>query len=409
MPIAPGINALGINQDYEDLRAKRQRNALGDMDVARQPVIQQRQDQLYQQGQQQYQQGQDAGEHKQILAAAQWVRQSQSPKAAVMQNFPQLAQQIPNFQAMSDDDVRELADGYIEHFSAQLGIGANGTPVGQGSPQQQPNSIREYEYARQNGFKGSFQDWTTAGGQSSRPSSVQEWEVYNKLPPDQQQRYLEMKRNPNFMQAEVNQVPTVVHPSVGFGTSATPLSTQASEQQAATSMKQAEGRGSEIGQAEGKIQGGIETRGANAVGTTNLLDLADTLIGQATGSKLGAARDAAAGVFGGSTEGARAIASLKVLQAGLMTAMPRMEGPQSDRDVQLYREASGQIGDPSVPTEIKKAAVQTIRQIQNKYVERAGGTPTNNGPPRISNDSDYSALPSGTQYIAPDGSTRTKR
>jgi len=105
-----------------DLRRKRQLNTLGDMDVQRAPVIAQQQDQLFQQDQQQYQQGQASNEHKQILAAAQWVRQSQTPKAAVAQNFPELAQKIPNFAAMSDDDVRELADGYIEHFSAQLGM-----------------------------------------------------------------------------------------------------------------------------------------------------------------------------------------------------------------------------------------------------------------------------------------------
>jgi uncharacterized protein (UPF0147 family) len=60
-----------------------------------------------------------------------------------------------------------------------------------------------------------------------------------------------------------------------------------------------------------------------------------------------------------------------------MTNMPRMEGPQSDRDVDLYRQAAGQIGDPTVPRDIKKAAVKTIRELQKKYADRASG---NNAP-----------------------------
>lgn len=39
----------------------------------------------------------------------------------------------------------------------------------------------------------------------------------------------------------------------------------------------------------------------------------------------------------------------------------------------------------------------------------ASGAPASAGPTKISGDADYAKLPSGSQYIAPDGSTRTKR
>jgi len=236
----------------------------------------------------------------------------------------------------------------------------------------EPNSVREYQFAKTNGFAGSFQDWVAAGGQSSRPSSVQEWEFYNKMPADLQQRYLEMKRNPGMVVKDVAGVPTVVAPRVS-GTTALPLSTLSGEASAARTLKQAEAQGGAQGTAEGAITGGIETRGANAIGSQNLLDIADPLIDVATGSTAGAGVDAVSQFFGKSTNGAEAIAKLKVLQAGLMTSMPRMEGPQSDADVKLYREAAGQIGDPTVPAALKKAALQTVRQIQQKYVERASG------------------------------------
>lgn len=241
--------------------------------------------------------------------------------------------------------------------------------------ENQPNSVREYEFAKSNGFNGSFQDWITAGGQSSRPSSVQEWEFYAALPPDKQAAYLEMKRNPNVFFGKVNEVPTIAKaPTAGMPAVTTPLSTTASEAAAAGQVKQAESQGGAVGTALGNIQGGIQTKGANAVTTQGTLDIAEPLIDVATGSAAGAARDKLAAFFGSAPDGAKAIAALKVLQANLMTSMPRMEGPQSDRDVQLYREAAGQIGDPTVPADIKKAAVATIRDIQNRYVQRATGS-----------------------------------
>jgi hypothetical protein len=236
---------------------------------------------------------------------------------------------------------------------------------------QDPNSVREYEYARQNGFQGSFQDWVTAGGQSSRPSSVQEWDFYSGLTPEQQQRYLEMKRNPNMFVKDVNTAPTVITGTPGGGAATKALSTPESEAAAAAQKKRQESEGATRGTAEGAVSGGVTTKGANAVGTKGLLDIAEPLIDIATGSATGAAKDAVAAFFGESTSGAQAIAQLQVLQAGLMTQMPRMEGPQSDRDVELYRQAAGQIGDPKVPRATKKAALKTIREIQNRYVERA--------------------------------------
>jgi hypothetical protein len=245
---------------------------------------------------------------------------------------------------------------------------------------QNPSSVKEYEYAKQNGFKGSFQEWVVAGGQSSRPSAVQEWEHYVKLMEDDQkngtknaQLYLEMKRNPNFTVKDVNQVPTSIQQSIVGGVNTRPLSNLPQTAAAAETVKQAEGRGGAVGKAEGEITGGVLTKGSNAKSTIATLALADPLIDAATGSMVGAGRDRLLAAFGEAPTSAQAIAQLRVLQANLMTSMPRMEGPQSDKDVELYRQAAGQIGDPTIPASIKKAAVKTIRALQNKYIERAGG------------------------------------
>jgi hypothetical protein len=94
---------------------------------------------------------------------------------------------------------------------------------------------------------------------------------------------------------------------------------------------------------------------------------AKELIKNATGSYGGMAFDKAAQFFGGATGGAESIAKLRVLEGQLMMSQPRMEGPQSDKDVSLYRQMAGQIGDPAVPARIKAAALDEIEKITSRY------------------------------------------
>lgn len=268
-----------------------------------------------------------------------------------------------------------------------------------GGGEKQPSSVQEYEYAKAQGFKGSFQDWIAAGGQSSRPSAITVFEYFSKLPPDQQQRMLETMRAP--VVRDVGGIPTVVQ---GQGT-LNPLSTL--EKEASAAGRLAEGKA--VGQATGEAKGGLAKKGVSAQSNLDTLDIAEPLIDIATGSVTGAAADKVASWFGGALDGAKATAQLKILQANLMMNMPRMEGPQSDKDVQNYREAAGQLGDPTVPRDIKKASIQTIRTIQNKYAEGISGKTSTAGSPRkINSDAEFDALPSGTLFVGPDGQTRRK-
>lgn len=117
--------------------------------------------------------------------------------------------------------------------------------------------------------------------------------------------------------------------------------------------------------AEAKVQ----EKQAQAKKLPTLINEAEGLLKEATGSYLGAARDIAAATVGKSTKGAQNIASLKGIEANLILSMPRLEGPQSNLDQQLYRQAAGQIGDPTVPNETKMAALQTIKRINTQYGE----------------------------------------
>lgn len=107
-----------------------------------------------------------------------------------------------------------------------------------------------------------------------------------------------------------------------------------------------------------------------------ILDQAEPLLKDATNSYLGVGADLAARSIGLSTAGAKASAKLKVLQGALVSKMPKMSGPQSDKDVQLYREMAGQIGDATIPAEQRLAAIQEVRALNEKYAGQASAAPS---------------------------------
>lgn len=249
--------------------------------------------------------------------------------------------------------------------------------------------IQEYQFAKSNGYKGSYEDWVKQSGQTSRPSNVQEWEYFKQLNPDEQRRYLELRRNPNFRVADVMGAPTVVMGTPGGGIQTSSLSSPQQEIDTAAARKGAEAEAGAVGTAKGNITGGIATKGSNATNVLSMTQEARNLLKDSTGSMAGAGVDMLAGSVGISTKGAKAGARLKVLQAGLMLNQPRMEGPQSDNDTLLYKQAAAQVGDTTVPVETRAAALDTIDFFQKKYQERASTVskprPRSNASPNVIN------------------------
>lgn len=95
-----------------------------------------------------------------------------------------------------------------------------------------------------------------------------------------------------------------------------------------------------------------------------------------TSSLVGSAVDTAAGWVGQAPRGAAEADKIRALGGAIVAKMPRMEGPQSDRDVLMYREMAGQIGDASLPISRRVAALQTVRELWQKYEGGAQGTPS---------------------------------
>lgn len=97
------------------------------------------------------------------------------------------------------------------------------------------------------------------------------------------------------------------------------------------------------------------------------IDEARKLIPQATGSMMGAARDAVLGAGGIATDKSKAASKLETLAGWMITNVPRMEGPQSNFDVENYKTMAAKVGNRSIPVEERIAALDTLEMIHSKY------------------------------------------
>lgn len=195
------------------------------------------------------------------------------------------------------------------------------------------------------------------------PAAVREYEFFNRLPAEQQKRYLALKRAHQV--ENIGGVPTIVRAAGDT----TPLSTPQAEQDAAFGAAAATAAGTAAGQAEATG----DKKAANARGVIDLLADAEALIDRSTAGAIDTAKDAALGRLNISTPGQQAIAELQIIQSSLIQNMPRMEGPQSDKDVELYRQAAGQIANPLLPREVRKTAVRRIITLNQKYANSPTG------------------------------------
>ncbi len=107
--------------------------------------------------------------------------------------------------------------------------------------------------------------------------------------------------------------------------------------------------------------------------TLTLLDGAEELLKRASGGALEAARDRVAGAFNQTTEGSRATAGLNVISAKLVGKVPRFEGPQGVLDVELYKQAAGDLANVMLPVGQRLAALQTMRQLARNATNQPRG------------------------------------
>ena len=98
-----------------------------------------------------------------------------------------------------------------------------------------------------------------------------------------------------------------------------------------------------------------------------ILDEIEKIIPETSGGAVGGALNYLKGQANISDRTTQANTKIGAAGASLMMNMPRMEGPQSDKDVALYREQIGKLNDPRTPIGDKKAAVAVIRALNQQY------------------------------------------
>lgn len=142
----------------------------------------------------------------------------------------------------------------------------------------------------------------------------------------------------------------------------------------------AESEQSKIGEARGSAKGAVEKKAVQAPQIIDLLNEAETLLPNATSGGLATTGRDTGAYMGYATKGSKADSQLNVISAGLVANVPRMEGPQSDKDVMMYKQAAGDLANTGLPVETRMAAINTMRKLQQKYISGDKGTfaPSNN-------------------------------
>lgn len=239
--------------------------------------------------------------------------------------------------------------------------------------QQRPDKTAEmknWEYG-QSLPEDQRQQFFARAGAGSSPSSVQEWEFFNRLDPQQQARYLEMKRNPQIM--NLGGAMAVRAPGGGIGESyaVTP------KPEDMPNFRGAQAAAVEGAKTQVQTEADASKAGKTADSLISNITEAERILrsGKATGSLMGAGIAAGKGAFGISDASTQANQQLELISGWMVANVPRMEGPQSNYDVQNYRVMAATVGDKTKPIEDRLAALRTLRQLQEKYKSIRSGQP----------------------------------
>jgi hypothetical protein len=66
---------------------------------------------------------------------------------------------------------------------------------------------------------------------------------------------------------------------------------------------------------------------------------------------------------------------LRIISAQLVSNVPRMEGPQSDADVKLYKQAAADVGNTNIPYQTRIKSLNTIIELNSKYAKGGAQPP----------------------------------
>lgn len=234
----------------------------------------------------------------------------------------------------------------------------------------------------------------TPDGLSFEPGSVmplglaQDYQVDPSLPPEVQRAIHESEASGQPLPPHVDLAPAVPRPSTTAGTNpfvgpapgevayaeeaarrAALLNTLPAELNARTDAAIDQAGGVAAAQTAVKVGAEADKRVRNAERDIAKIEEAIRILPNASGGLVQSGRDRVVGVFGASTEGAQATAQLKLISADLVGNVPRFEGPQSNIDVQFYKDAAGDLANDLLPVQTRLAAARKMLELRKRAAD----------------------------------------
>ena len=233
---------------------------------------------------------------------------------------------------------------------------------------------------------------------NSESMSTKEWKYYSTLSPEQQAAYLEMKRAEPMLNR--GNTFSTVNPITNAVTDVAPINLDPNQtpEHAADVVTAEEGARLDLLPRRGDLEAEntrkqkvaeltaeYETKLAKTTnGIRDIISLGrDKLTGSVkpTSSGFGTIYDAAAAWVGFAPDGSPEADSLRAIGGALVSKMPRMEGPQSDKDTTNYKEMAGRIGDSSLPIARRMEALATVEELWAKYAPQQPAAPAGDSSP----------------------------
>lgn len=231
---------------------------------------------------------------------------------------------------------------------------------------------------------------------SNSPMTIQEvqWLMNPARTQEEKANYWAAKRAPQVMNLGATQVVRAPTGGVEESYAVAPKPEQMPAFQAAQEAAKTTAKSDVALQTEEK------KKAVKAGSMLDYINQANQLLDKASGSIPGSIYAGAKQAAGVSDETTQANQKLKLISGWMVANVPRMEGPQSDFDVQNYKTMAGAIGDSSIPAGDRKAALETLMGLQQKYAgkEYAGVTEVTNTPKPVQNSGQIKKL-GGKTYI----------
>jgi hypothetical protein len=119
----------------------------------------------------------------------------------------------------------------------------------------------------------------------------------------------------------------------------------------------------------------IDKKVAQGQSMIELAQRAQAILPSATSGAISNLATMATDAAGIPTNKSAADGQLRVIGAQLVSNVPRMEGPQSDADVKLYKQAAADVANANIPYQTRIKSLNTIIDLNQKYAQGGAKPP----------------------------------